>query len=83
MIRKVISGGQTGTDLEDVVARSDLRQSSDASHGVGVHDEVLTKGARGFESVVFEQRDELSAGVGHQVTRTGTTPTPRGASSAN
>ena len=74
---------QSGADFKDLVARTDLGEARNAPHGVGVDDEVLSQGARGFETILFEQRDELGAGVGHQVTRTGTTPTAKGASSAN
>ena len=74
---------QSRADLEHQVAGSDLGESGDATHRVGVHHEVLSERARRLQSVLFEQGDELGAGVGHQETRTWMTPLASGASWAN
>ena len=74
---------ETGADLEHQVALAHVGQARDPSHGVGVDDEVLTEGARWFETVFVKQRPEFGAGMGHQLTLTTMTPLASGANSAN
>ena len=71
---------QPGPDLQDGVVRPEVGQAGDTAHRVRVGHEVLAQGPTGSEAVEVEERRDVGARVGHQLTVTATTPELRGAS---